>query len=193
MGLFAPDNGVINVQLLLRTLYSLARDYGADAKQHTKVGHIHPLNEDKSTWEVNGTIHGKSVTYRTKKIIITSGSYVNHVLRPSFGISLGLDIWEMVATYFNTNAGPNGTIFPSKYSSMMFHFMLTWNARYVVPVRSISQRQVSSVLRLPSSTLGSSKRSSNCGRRCHSNHQRPGRTPDQRAQPRRYQRYSRLC
>lgn len=116
MGLFAPDNGVINVQLLLRSLYSLARDYGADAKQHTKVEKIRPLDKDKSIWEVHGTVHDKSVTYVTKKIIITSGSYVNHVLKPSFGISLGLDIWEMVATYFNTNAGPNGTIFPSKFS-----------------------------------------------------------------------------
>ncbi|GKU08081.1 sarcosine oxidase [Fusarium langsethiae] len=112
MGLFAPDNGVINVQLLLRTLYSLARDYGADAKQHTEVNQIRPSGKDKAIWEVHGTVHGKSVTYLTKKIVITSGSYVNHVLKPSFGISLGLEIWEMVATYFNTNAGPNGTIFP---------------------------------------------------------------------------------
>ncbi|KAH7185178.1 uncharacterized protein B0J16DRAFT_355673 [Fusarium flagelliforme] len=125
MGLFAPDNGVINVQLLLRTLYSLARDYSADAKQHTKVEKIRPSDKDKSIWEVHGTVHDKSVIYLTKKIIITSGSYVNHVLKPSFGISLGLDIWEMVATYFNTNAGPNGTIFPS----MWFQFAPDVNKR----------------------------------------------------------------
>ncbi|SCB65720.1 unnamed protein product [Fusarium graminearum] len=125
MGLFAPDNGVINVQLLLRTLYSLARDYGADAKQHTEVKQIRPSDKNKSIWEVHGTVHGKSVTYLTKKIIITSGSYVNHVLKPSFGISLGLEIWEMVATYFNTNAGPNGTIFPS----MWFQFAPSVNNR----------------------------------------------------------------
>ncbi|KAI0908758.1 hypothetical protein F4823DRAFT_477945 [Ustulina deusta] len=28
IGLYAPDNGIINVQLLLRTLLSLAKDYG---------------------------------------------------------------------------------------------------------------------------------------------------------------------
>ncbi|KIL88288.1 hypothetical protein FAVG1_08367 [Fusarium avenaceum] len=114
-GLFAPDNGVINVQLLLRTLYGLAKDYGAKAKQHTHVKQICPLDKDKTIWEVHATVHDAPITYLTKKIIITSGSYVNHVLKPSFGISLRLEIWEMVATYFNANAGPNGTIFPSMW------------------------------------------------------------------------------
>lgn len=41
--------------------------------------------------------------------------YVNHVLKPSIGISLDIDIWEMVSSYFNAKAGPNGTIFPSTY------------------------------------------------------------------------------
>uniref|UniRef100_A0A0D2YB58 FAD dependent oxidoreductase domain-containing protein n=1 Tax=Fusarium oxysporum (strain Fo5176) TaxID=660025 RepID=A0A0D2YB58_FUSOF len=113
IGLFAPDNGVINVQLLLRTLYSLAKDYGAQAKQHTQVKQLRPLESDKSIWEVHAMVHDKDVKYLTKKIIITSGAYVNHVLKPSFSIGLRLDIWEMVATYFNTNPGPNGTIFPT--------------------------------------------------------------------------------
>ncbi|RKL14521.1 hypothetical protein BFJ68_g6484 [Fusarium oxysporum] len=113
IGLFAPDNGVINVQLLLRTLYSLAKDYGAQAKQHTQVKQLRPLESDKSIWEVHAMVHDKEVKYLTKKIIITSGAYVNHVLKPSFSIGLRLDIWEMVATYFNTNPGPNGTIFPN--------------------------------------------------------------------------------
>lgn len=114
-GLFAPDNGVINVQLLLRTLYNLAKDYGAQAKQHTSVKEIRISDEDSSIWEVHAMAHDVEVTYLTKKVIITGGAYVNHVLKPSFGISLDLDIWEMVATYFNSNAGPNGTIFPSMW------------------------------------------------------------------------------
>ncbi|KAF5629873.1 sarcosine oxidase [Fusarium sp. NRRL 25303] len=113
IGLFAPDNGVINVQLLLRTLYGLAKDYGAQAKQHTQVKQLRPLDSDKSIWEVHAMVHDKEVKYLTKKIIITSGAYVNHVLKPSFSIGLRLEIWEMVATYFNTNPGPNGTIFPT--------------------------------------------------------------------------------
>lgn len=115
-GLYAPDNGVINVQLLLRTLLSLAKDYGADAKQNTRVESISPSKDDNSTWEVRTTSHDvETIVFKTKKIVITSGAYVNHVLKPSFGISLDLDIWEMVSSYFNAKAGPNGTIFPSTY------------------------------------------------------------------------------
>ncbi|KAF4415568.1 sarcosine oxidase [Fusarium acutatum] len=102
IGLFAPDNGVINVQLLLRTLYSLAKDYGAQAKQHTQVRQLRPLDSDKSIWEVHATVHDKEVN-----------------------IGLRLEIWEMVATYFNTNPGPNGTIFPS----MWFQFGPSVNGR----------------------------------------------------------------
>jgi len=118
MGLYAPDNGVINVQLLLRTLLSLAKDYGAEAKQHTQVNKIVPSAGDSSIWEVQTTRHGNpddKATFKAKKIVIASGAYVNQVLTPSFGISLDLDIWEMVACYFNVNAGPKGTIFPSMW------------------------------------------------------------------------------
>lgn len=115
-GLYAPDNGVINVQLLLRTLLSLAKDYGAEAKQHTRVENINPSQDDNNIWEVHTIRHDKdTIVFKAKKIIIASGAYINHVLKPSFGISLDLDIWEMVFNYFNANAGPNGTIFPSKY------------------------------------------------------------------------------
>jgi sarcosine oxidase/L-pipecolate oxidase len=115
-GLYAPDNGVINVQLLLRTLMSLAKDYGAEAKQHTKVEKISLSKQDSKTWEVHTVRHEtEKVTFSAKKIVIASGAYVNHVLEPSFGISLDLDIWEMVASYFSTNPGPKGTIFPSMW------------------------------------------------------------------------------
>ncbi|KAK4662897.1 hypothetical protein QC763_602240 [Podospora pseudopauciseta] len=115
IGLFAPDNGVINVQLLLRSLLSLAKDYGAEAKQHTRVERIIPSTTDKTIWEVHAIRHDTDPALFKAKIVIASGAYVNHVLRPSFGISLDLDIWEMVASYFNTTPGLNSTIFPSMW------------------------------------------------------------------------------
>ncbi|KAH7169960.1 hypothetical protein EDB81DRAFT_774156 [Dactylonectria macrodidyma] len=126
IGLYAPDNGVINVQQLLRSLMSLAKDYGAQAKQHTAVKKIVPSDEDKSIWHVHTLSHNQtSAVYAAKKIIITCGSYVNHVLKPSFNVSLNLQIWEMVASYYNANAGPSGTIFPS----MWFQFAPDKNNR----------------------------------------------------------------
>ncbi|KXX80595.1 Peroxisomal sarcosine oxidase [Madurella mycetomatis] len=114
-GLYAPDNGVVNVPLLLRSLLRLAKDYGADAKQHAEVTSI-AYDNSSSSWRVD-ILHRdkKQASFHAIKIILASGAYVNHVLQPSFGIHLDLDIWEMTASYFNTNAGPNGTIFPSMW------------------------------------------------------------------------------
>ncbi|KAL7910533.1 hypothetical protein GGI35DRAFT_449032 [Trichoderma velutinum] len=126
MGLFAPDNGIINVQLLLRTLYKLVQDYGATAKQHTQIQVIRPSNQPDYAWDVYAVRHDtEAAIFKAKKIIVASGAYVNHVLQPSFGISLDLDIWEMVFCYFNCNAGPKGTIFPS----MWFQFAPDKNGR----------------------------------------------------------------
>lgn len=121
IGLFAPDNGVINVQLLLRTLSRLAKDYGADAQQHIKVKQLHPHGEDGLTWKVSGLKkESQSVEFHGKKIILTCGAYINHVVEPNFGFQLDLNIWEMVASYFSVNPGPGGTVFPSKWRQERF-------------------------------------------------------------------------
>ncbi|KAK4224657.1 peroxisomal sarcosine oxidase [Podospora fimiseda] len=119
-GLYAPDNGVINVPPLVRTLSRLTKDYGADA-QRTKVNGI-SFDTSNNLWNVSGIRHGKDNTsYHASKIIIANGAYVSHVLKPSFG----LDIWEITSSYFNINAGPKGTIFPS----MWFQFAPDVNDR----------------------------------------------------------------
>lgn len=114
-GLYAPENGVINVQLLLRTLYGLAKDYGAEASQYRIVQSVE-FNTGSKAWDVaandnKGTPHN----YQGRKIVITSGAYTNHVLQPNFGLSLDLDIWKMVASYFSVNPGPSGVVFPSMW------------------------------------------------------------------------------
>lgn len=78
IGLYAPDNGVINIQLLLRTLYGLTKDYGAQAKQHTEVKQIRLPEEGGRIWEVHATSQDIPSTYLIKKVIIASGANVNH-------------------------------------------------------------------------------------------------------------------
>lgn len=114
-GVFAPDNGVINVPLLLRTLSRLAKDYGAHSKQNIEVTKLVPADEKgEKIWTVEARKDdGSSIEYRARKIIITAGAYTNHITVPSFNLRLDLRIWEMVASYFSVNAGPNGTVFPS--------------------------------------------------------------------------------
>ncbi|KAI5460638.1 hypothetical protein BGZ63DRAFT_387558 [Mariannaea sp. PMI_226] len=115
VGLFAPDNGIINVQLLVRTLYLLAKNLGAQAEQHTQVKKIRPSHNNNSNWEIDVTTYGRRATYFTKKIIITSGAGINSILRPSFGISLDLETRQIVTTYFNADKTADGTVFPSTW------------------------------------------------------------------------------
>ncbi|KAF7177495.1 hypothetical protein CNMCM7691_005748 [Aspergillus felis] len=112
VGIHAPDNGVINVPLLVRTLYRLCRDKGASLKEYT---HVRRLEPDGQGWNICATEKGFPVAYHARKIIITCGAYVNHILRPSFNVQLQLDIWEMVASYWSLKAGSDGTKFPSMW------------------------------------------------------------------------------
>lgn len=114
VGIFAPDNGCINVPLLLRTLHRLAQSYGATLLDHAVVEHL-DISEEGVT--VTYT-QGETETIFADKCIITCGAYTNDVVQ-SVGLQLNLEIWEMVYEYYATNPGPDGTLFPS----MWFQFM----------------------------------------------------------------------
>ena len=113
-GIFAPDNGCINVPLLLRTLFRLAQSYGAKLISHAKVV---GMNIEKTGVTIEYD-NGEPVTVTADKCIITCGAYVNDVVN-KVGINLELEIWEMVYEYYATDPGPNGTLFPS----MWFQFL----------------------------------------------------------------------
>nr|VFK21237.1 MAG: sarcosine oxidase, monomeric form [Candidatus Kentron sp. LPFa]VFK34658.1 MAG: sarcosine oxidase, monomeric form [Candidatus Kentron sp. LPFa] len=113
-GIFAPDNGCIDILLFLRTLYRLAQSYGAKLLSHSKV-------MDMKVAESGVTIvfdNGEPVTVTADKCIITCGAYTNDVVN-KIGINMKLEIWEMVYGYYATDPGPNGTLFPS----MWFQFL----------------------------------------------------------------------
>jgi len=112
IGIFAPDNGCINVPLLLRSLYRLALAYGAKLIDHTKVEEL--IVGDEGVTVVASTSGVELKRFNAKKCIVTSGAYTNDVLK-TVGISLKLSIWEMVYGYYSTNAGPQGTLFPSMW------------------------------------------------------------------------------
>jgi sarcosine oxidase/L-pipecolate oxidase len=113
-GLFAPDNGCINVPLLLRTLYRLAQSYGAKLMSHCKVMDMKV--------EESGVIidfdNGESFSVSADKCIVTCGAYTNDVVN-KVNVNLDLKIWEMVYEYYATDPGPNGTLF----QSMWFQFL----------------------------------------------------------------------
>jgi sarcosine oxidase / L-pipecolate oxidase len=114
IGVFAPDNGCINVPLVLRALYRLATAHGAHIIPHAPVQEL-KVSEDGV--EVVANL-GEPQTFSARRCIVTCGAYTNNVLS-SIGIKLNLLIWEMVYEYYATAPGPRGTLFPS----MWFQFL----------------------------------------------------------------------
>ena len=114
VGVFAPDNGCINVPLLLRSLYRLALAHGAKLVSHAEV-------KDMKVSEAGVSIsfdNGEMQTVTAAKCIVAPGAYVNDILQP-LGVQIDLSIWEMVYEYYATDPGPRGTLFPS----MWFQFL----------------------------------------------------------------------
>jgi sarcosine oxidase/L-pipecolate oxidase len=109
-GVFAPDNGCINVPLVLRNLYRLAAGYGAKLLSHTPVRNLQ-VSEGGVTVTAG---QDKPVQFTAKHCVVASGAYTNDVLQP-LGIQLNLQIWEMVYEYYAANPGPGGTLFPSMW------------------------------------------------------------------------------
>jgi sarcosine oxidase/L-pipecolate oxidase len=114
IGVFAPENGCINVPLLLRTLYRLAQSYGAKLQAHAEVKDFKVAESGVTITFDNGEIE----TVSASKCIVAPGAYINDVLG-GVGIQIDLNIWEMVYEYYATDPGPQGTLFPS----MWFQFL----------------------------------------------------------------------
>jgi sarcosine oxidase/L-pipecolate oxidase len=113
-GVYAPDNGCIDVPLVLRSLYRLATDYGATIRPHCRVTELRV--EPDRVIVATDTEGLRSVTAST--CILAAGAYTNHVLATT-GLELDLSIWEMVYEYYAASPGPGGTYFPS----MWFQFL----------------------------------------------------------------------
>jgi sarcosine oxidase/L-pipecolate oxidase len=114
VGVFAPDNGCINVPLLLRALHRLALAYGAKLRSHVPVVDLKAEGSGVSIMFDSGEIE----TVVARKCILAAGAYVNDVLT-RIGVEIDLGIWEMVYEYYATDPGPRGTVFPS----MWFQFL----------------------------------------------------------------------
>jgi len=108
-GLWAPDNGCINVPLMLRQLTRLCEETkNVEIVQFAKV---HKLDTSSSSDQVtvSATIGERDdcqelKTFVGRKSIITAGAYTNQILDPSFNLRLDLDIWEMSYEYYDCNS-----------------------------------------------------------------------------------------
>lgn len=114
IGVFAPDNGCINVPQVLRSLYYLDSALGVKLVANTSVHEI-TLTDDGVT--VHADL-GTTQAVTARRCVLAAGAYTNHVLA-SLGLQLRLNIWEMVFEYYAAAPGPGGALFPS----MWFQFL----------------------------------------------------------------------
>lgn len=114
IGVFAPDNGCINVPQVLRSLYHLASALGVKLVPHTSVREI-ALHDDGVTVHAD---MGTSQSVTARRCVLAAGAYTNHVLA-CLDLTLRLKIWEMTSAYYAAAPGPNGALFPS----MWFQFL----------------------------------------------------------------------
>lgn len=113
LGVFAPDNGCIDVPLALRTLHRLSVGYGAKLRAHARVYGLRP-NCDGVTVVVEFGSSGQRSSIHAARCIVACGAYSNHVL-DSVGLRMKLNIWEMVYEYYASDPGPGGGYFPSMW------------------------------------------------------------------------------
>ena len=113
-GIFAPDNGCINVPLVLRSLNRLVMQYGGRIIQQAEVLRI-DAQPGAHRQTVTAKIQGKTTTLTAAKVAITAGAYTNQILKPSFDMELDLHIWEMAYSYFSSKPSPNATLFNNMY------------------------------------------------------------------------------
>lgn len=102
-GLWAPDNGCINVSLTLRVLFDMGQKCGVEVKQYAAVKLVEVINDSDIRVTVDIGSPGHNTTefvYAADKCVITAGAYVNDILEPSFKLKLNLDIWEMTSAYY---------------------------------------------------------------------------------------------
>ena len=109
-GLWAPDNGCINVDLVVRKLAELSRKNGVTIMEYANVQKINVVDGNDVRVEMkvcnpqspaDGDGAYTLKTFRARRCAITTGAYTNHILQPSFGIKLNLDIWEMVYAFYS--------------------------------------------------------------------------------------------
>ena len=104
-GLWAPDNGCINVPLVLRKLAELClKSKKVDILEYARVTEIlSALDDVKLVAECKNASsdHSENKIFIASKCAITAGAYTNHILQPSFGIKLKLEIWEMAYAYYS--------------------------------------------------------------------------------------------
>jgi glycine/D-amino acid oxidase-like deaminating enzyme len=117
-GFFQEDGGIIDLAATLRALYNVAEAAAnVDLLEHTKVADI----ESKPSGEI--LVSTAEQTFKTEKLIITPGSYINDILK-HFGLAVNIDIWEMSSAYYKKTEDvklPTWFVFQEPQDTSLFY------------------------------------------------------------------------
>jgi glycine/D-amino acid oxidase-like deaminating enzyme len=97
-GFFQANGGIINLKATQAALYNVAEKSGlVDFHEYETVTNIE-TKENRPIAVATEDALGRHV-YKTKKLAITPGPYVNEILA-HLGLSINLAIWEMSSAYY---------------------------------------------------------------------------------------------
>jgi glycine/D-amino acid oxidase-like deaminating enzyme len=122
-GFFQPNGGIINLKATQATLYNIAQNSGlVDFHQYETVTNIESLENDNIIVTTQSA-QGERV-YKTDKLAITPGPYVNEIL-VHLGLSINLDIWEMSSAYYKKTESninfPTWFVFQKPQNTSLFY------------------------------------------------------------------------
>ena len=117
-GFFQKDGGIINLDATLRALFNIANaSSNVDLEEYVDITNI----ISKKNGEI--IIETSKTKYKTEKLILTPGPYINDVLK-YFGLNVNVDIWEMSSAYYKKTADiklPTWFVFQEPQNTSLFY------------------------------------------------------------------------
>ncbi|XP_070575603.1 monomeric sarcosine oxidase-like [Ptychodera flava] len=117
IGLYQKDSGLVDAAMANATHIQLARKHGATIVENCKV-----LKLDKDTDGVHALVYTNQGIFRCRRVIITAGAWINHVLG-SVGVHIPLTVTQEQVTYVAT---PN----MKDFTKENFPYWVFHDARY---------------------------------------------------------------
>ncbi|XP_077982828.1 monomeric sarcosine oxidase-like [Glandiceps talaboti] len=96
VGLYQKDSGLVDAAMANATHTQLARKHGATILENCKV-----LKIEKDRDGIHALIHTSQGVFRCRRLIVTAGAWINHVLG-SVGVHIPLNVTQEQVTYLAT-------------------------------------------------------------------------------------------
>ena len=117
-GFFQKDGGIINLEATLQTLFNIA-----NSAKNIDLVDFEPVTGINSKASGEIIVKTSDTKYKTEKLIITPGAYINDVLK-HLGLHVNVDIWEMSSAYYKKTEDiklPTWFVFQEPQNTSLFY------------------------------------------------------------------------